>query len=88
MEEEEEMEFMYDCAATATVVVTDVAAALTGTTGIQAFSHSVVASEVRETTKGPADGGRVDRIELMRCCYGCASRGVLERRAEEGSVRG
>ena len=43
MEEEEEMEFLYDCGATA--VVADVAAALASTGGIQASSPSVVASE-------------------------------------------
>ena len=80
------MEFLYDWGATA--VVADVAAALASTGGIQASSPSVVASEVRETTVGPADGGRLDRIELMRCCYGCACREVPERRAEEGSFRG
>ena len=82
------MEFLYDCAATATFVVADVAAALAGTADIQASSPFAFASEVRETTKGPADGGRADRIELMRCCYGCACREVPERPAEEGSVRG
>lgn len=51
------MEFLYNCAATATAVVADVVAALAGTADIQASSPSAFTSE--EVPERPAEEGSV-----------------------------